>query len=229
MCKCIKTSFSKVFNEVKYHPVIIIVNLLMFLVGGILSWQIWVHGGGRTTFGPLNSYFFLGFSLIIATAAAVNSAIAATIASRSLRTTRATQRPFLSVEDSVTCFIYPKSIGRIIASINNKENFPADEVSASCEVRRIKRNAVDNYSLPFQNEKAYYSSHCFPGDGIQYFFEKEGIEMESADKLEVYITIKYSNKLTEEKHKTIRAYSMIFTPTDTNEILPPYPQGDYWD
>ncbi len=188
---------------------------------GSWGWQNYIR--------PLNSYFFLSFSLIIATAAAINSAIAATIASRSLRTTRATQRPFLNVEDSVTCYLYPKSIGRIIASINNKGNFPADEVSASCEVRRIKRNAVDNYSLPFQNEKAYYPSHCFPGDGIQYFFEKEGIEMEREDKLEVYITIKYRNKLTEEKHKTIRAYSMIFTPRDANEILPPYPQEDYWD
>lgn len=189
----------------------------------------WFFGGSRQTFGPLNSYIFIWFSIVIATIAALNSVRASDVASKSLELTRATQRPFLNVESDVTCYMYPKSIGRIIVGINNKGNFPADEVSASCEMRRIKRSAVDNFSIPFQDGKEYYPSYCFPDDDIQYFFEKGGIQMEHEDKLEVYITIKYKNKLTEEKHKTIRAFSMIFTPGDRNEILPPYPQGDYWD
>jgi len=209
--------------------------LIIIVVGEVilacLIWLSgdWFFGGSRQTFGPLNSYIFIWLSIVIASIAALSSVRASVVASKSLELTRATQRPFLNVEGSVTCKIYPKSIGRIIASINNTGNFPADGVSASCEVRRIKRNAVDNFSIPFQDEKEYYPSYCFPGDDIQYFFEKGGIEMEREDKVEVYITIKYRNKLTEEKHKTIRAYSMIFTTGDRNEILSPYPQGDYWD
>jgi len=175
-------------------------------------------------------YALMWVSLFIAVIVAIVALLSLEATRRSLGLTRTTQRPFLNVEGDVTCKIYPKSIGRIIARINNKGVFPADEVSTCCEVRRIKNsNAVDRFSLPFENEKEYYPSYCFPGDHIQYFFEKAGIETEIGDKLEVYITIKYRNKLTKEKYKTIRAYSMSFSSGDRNEILPPYPKGDDWD
>ncbi|MFC1990916.1 hypothetical protein ACFLU9_02040 [Chloroflexota bacterium] len=210
--------------------VVLSVNIIVLLIEGLLARYLWFSWNGRVTFGPLNGYIFLWVSIGIGSIAIVNSIIASLIASNSLKLTRTTQRPFLNVDGNVTCHKYPESIGRIVAGINNKGNFPADEVSAFCKVRRINKNAVNEYFPPFEKGKEYYPSYCFPGDYIQYFFEKQGIEMEREDKLEVYITIIYRNKLTDEKHKTIRAYSMTFTSSNDEEvILSPYRQGDYWD
>ncbi|MCK4274677.1 MAG: hypothetical protein KAW90_07260 [Dehalococcoidales bacterium] len=211
----------EVLNTIKRHwKVLTILGAFV----GICFFLNWVFDN----YGPNIALMWL--AIFIAAIAAIAALWSLKTTRHSLELTRTTQRPFLNVEGDVTCKIYPKSIGRVIARINNKGVFPADEVSTCCEVRRIKNsNAVDRFSLPFENEKEYYPSYCFPGDHIQYFFEKAGIETEIGDKLEVYITIKYRNKLTKEKYKTIRAYLMTYSPGDRNEILPPYPQGDYWD
>jgi len=91
-------------NQLKRHWAIIISNFAILLgVGGIacLIWFSgdWFFAGSRETFGPLNSYIFIWVSIAIAAIAALNAGTASIIASRSLRLTRATTRPFLNVAD----------------------------------------------------------------------------------------------------------------------------------
>lgn len=233
MCKWIKTSFSKIFNEVKNHPVIIVANFLIFVVGGILSWQIWGHGGGRATFGPLNIYFFLCFSLIIATAAAVNLAIAATVASRSLRITKSTQRPFLNVCGISVIWSRndgsPTPVNYFVIHISNTGIFPADQVSI---VLNVSKPDSDNQKHLFVVEREI-PSICFPGEEIINLIfreaeEKEKLTVALKGKLKVQIEVSYQNKLTQEIHKTIRSYLTQYFPTAQREPTP-LRQEDFWD
>lgn len=235
MFKQLRRWLNVVVNQIKHHKSIVIANLAAVLVVGLLAYLIWIFGGGRVTFGPLNSYFFIWLSIIIAITAALNSIIASIIARNSLRVTekslelaRTTQRPFLNVADPPYCKVYPTSIGTIAADIYNQGLFPADEVSVNCRVFRIIKN--DKESLFFPAKKEYPSIYFPSGNLVGYKFEKKnGLHMENSNELRVHITITYRNKLTGENHQTVRAYSMTFRQGDTTVELDPYPKEDYWD
>ncbi len=201
---------------------IVCILVAVFVGVGIYYFLNWIWD----TYGQEHALTYA--AMIIATIAAMAALGSLKITRDSLKLTRATARPFLDVAESVSCHTYTTSIGRIIANIYNKGIFPADEVSVNCKVRRIKANTEESLSLPAEDGKKYPSIY-FPGDNIECRFEKAGIQMDRGDELRVHITISYRNKLTEETHRTVRAYSMTFSPVDRDELLSLYPKEDYWD
>ncbi len=215
----------------KWH--IAVMLSAVFIIGGTLSWLIWILGGGRETFGPLNSYFFISLSIIIATAAAASSAISSVIASESLKLTRATQRPFLNIYQFH--INWSRNDGRstlvnnFIFGFCNTGAFPADKVSVLIKVNKEK---MDNQQHLFAVSEGI-PPICFPnGETTNLDFrevdEKKKLEVELKDKLKVRIEIEYNNKLTHETYKTNRSYLVQYDPTApcAPTILP---EEDYWD
>jgi len=139
MSRRVKERLSKGFAEVKSHWLIAIANLAVWLGGGVLSYIIWVLGGGRVTFGPLGSYSFICLSIVIAITAALNSGIASIIASKSLALTRATTeltgtttRPFLALKDS---YISPQIT--VILVVKNTGTLPAENGTFKVDIISI--------------------------------------------------------------------------------------------
>ena len=159
MCRRLKERLSKGFAEVKSHWLIAIANLAVWVGGVVLSYMIWVLGGGRVTFGPLNSYFFICLAIVIAITAALNSGIAAIIASKSLALTRATTRPFLTLKDS---YISPQITVKLV--VKNTGTLPAENGTFK----------VDMFSVPEPNKPDIIHESeiplIFPNDEITMEF-----------------------------------------------------------
>ena len=176
-------------------------------------------------------------SVLIASIAALNSIFSSVIDQESLATTseslgltRATQRPFLNVVAPVYYSLYPATISKIAPAICNKGVFPAEKVSVQCAVCHNALNAK-KHLLALEEENP--SIH-FPDETIRYTFEEKGsdpnaLKIKSGDELRVYITISYKNKLTQNKHKTVRSYLIQCNPPTDKAALIPLPEGDYWD
>ncbi len=113
------------FAEIKRHWLIVILNSAVLVVGVLLSCLIWNFGGGRVTFGPLNSYFFICLAIIIATLAALNAGISSIVASKSLELTRATIRLFLTLTEAE----YSPFFLKVLLRICNTGALPGNEVS----------------------------------------------------------------------------------------------------
>jgi hypothetical protein len=126
MCRRVKEELSKGFAEVKRHWLIAIVNLAVWVGGGVFSYIIWIFGGGRETFGPLNSYIFIWLSIVIASTAALNSAVASVIASKALELTRATTRPFLTYLVGGIVLDEGNKVAFLRIVVSNKGNLPAE-------------------------------------------------------------------------------------------------------
>lgn len=149
---------------------------------------------------------------------------------KSLQLARNTQRPFLNVLGYVSCHTYTASLGQIAAVIRNSGIFPADEVSVHCGVFKNKKSDNEHLLLQEGNIPAIH----FPNEENKCVFgetpdEKKRLTINYGDVLRVHITINYKNKLTQNKHKTVRCYSMVFDSKDETKNLIPCPQEDYWD
>ena len=150
------------FAEIKRHWLIVIMNSAVLVIGILFSCLIWILGGGRVTFGPLNSYFFVCFSIVIATMAALNAGISSIVASKSLELTRATARPFLTI----TSIVYqPPNI--VILTICNTGAFPPDSNTFQTIFSLTKDfselNDFNKLSVPTIQE----SPPIFPGEKLQ--------------------------------------------------------------
>jgi hypothetical protein len=144
--------------------------ILGILVTGVLIGMIVYLNWAWDTYG--RDYALSLASLFVATIVGLAVIYTLKLTRDSLELTRKTTRPFLNVDEPVSCYKYPASIGRISVNIYNKGVFPAVEVSACCEVRRIRENAVDSFLIPLEKGKEY-PSNLFPDENRQYFFESE--------------------------------------------------------
>ena len=193
----------------------------------------WFFGGSRQTFGPLNSYIFIWFSIVIATIAALDSVRASDVASKSLELTRATQRPFLNVLGITVIWSRndgsPTPVNYFVIHISNTGIFPANQVSV---VLNVSKTDSDNQKHLFVVEREI-PSICFPNEEIVNLIfreaeEKEKLTVALQGKLKVQIEISYQNKLTQKIHKTIRSYLVQYFPTAQSEPIP-LREEDYWD
>lgn len=216
----------------------LIVNIIVVVAEVILAFLIWFSGdwffaGSRETFGPLNSYIFIWFSIAIATIAALNSARASVVASKSLELSRATTRPFLNVVGISVIWARndgsPTPVNYFVIHIGNTGIFPADHVSV---VLNVSKTNSDNQKHLFVVE-GEIPSICFPGEEINNLIfretkEKEQLSVANQDKLKVIIKISYQNKLTHQFHKTIRSYLAQYFPT-AQRAPTPLRKDDFWD
>jgi len=223
MCRCIKERLSKVFTEVKRHWLTAIANLAVWVGAGVFSYIIWIFGGGRVTFGPLSSYFFICLSIVIAITAALNSGIASILASKSLALTRATTRPFLTLEKAE----YDPHMPEIILYICNTGALPGDRVSAEIFFMRLidDRQLITgsiSYPLPsiFPKEEKILAA-VINNDTVQY--------INSGEEARILVSIKYQS--VEKECNTRR---MLRWPTGKEARQHPLrlevlEEGNYWD
>ena len=217
----------------------LIVNIIVVVTEVILAFLIWFSGdwffaGSRETFGPLNSYIFIWFSIAIATIAALNSARASVVASKSLELSRATTRPFLNVVGGISVIWSrndgsPTPVNYFVIHIGNTGIFPADHVSV---VLNVSKTNSDNQKHLFVVEREI-PSICFPGEEIINLIfreaeEKEKLTVALKGKLKVQIEISYQNKLTQRIHKTNRSYLVQYFPAATSGPIS-IKEEDYWD
>ena len=212
--------------------------IIVVVVEVILACLIWLSGdwffdGSRQTFGPLNSYIIIWFSIVIATIAALNSVRASDVASKSLELSRATTRPFLNVVGISVIWSRndgsPTPVNYFVIHIGNTGIFPADHVSV---ILNVSKTNNDNQKHLFVVE-GEIPSICFPGEEINNLIfretkEEEQLTVAKLDKLKVMIEISYQNKLTYQFHKTIRSYLAQYFPT-AQRAPTPLREGDYWD
>jgi len=204
----------------KLHIAVVLSAVL--IIGGILSWLIWTLGGGRETFGPLSSYFFICLSIVIATIAALNAAIASVVASKSLELTRATTRPFLTITGGK----YEGVMQRMQLRIENTGLLPADDMSLEIETIEPKNivsslvKLIDISTSIFPNE---YKTEIIAVNA------KLSAEINSGAELKVLVKITYY--FEGEPHHTNR---MLHLPPSKSgrqaeEQLDFLSEGNYWD
>ncbi len=204
--------------------------LLIIVVVGevILACLIWLSGdwffgGSRQTFGPLNSYIFIWFSIVIATIAALNSVRASDVASKSLELTRATQRPFLTLAKAE----YNPHGPEVILYICNTGALPGDEVLVEIFFLQSISDMLPitgsiSYPLPsiFPNEEKILAAVSNP-DMVSF--------INSGAEARIFVTIKYRS--IEKECNTRR---MLRWPTGREARQHPLrlealEEGNYWD
>jgi len=203
-------------------------HLILFAFVAIIAALCWCSGewffsGSRVTFGPLNSYVFIWVSIFVASAAALNSLLASSIASE-------VQRPFLNISKIYVQWSrtdgQPSTINYFVVDVLNAGVFPADNVSVDFN---IWRENIDKKKYPLIIKRSTTSVYFPSLDNITLFFEEpveeEKIVVDSGGKLQVKTVLSYRNKLTNRTHKTVREYKV----QHTNNDLTPIPERDYWD
>lgn len=192
MFKKLKRRLGVVFNQIKLHKSITIANLAVVVSFGVLAYLIWIFGGGRVTFGPLNSYFFIWLSIIIAITAALNTIIASIIARNSLRVTqrsleltRATTRPFFTLTKAE----YNPHGPEVVLYICNTGALPGNKVLVEIFFLRqigdkLPITGAIEYPLPsiFPNEEKILAAVSNPGM-VNY--------INSGAEARIFVTIKY--------------------------------------
>jgi hypothetical protein len=176
--------------------------------------------------GVAISFAFL--SVVIATFFASRSFA---VADRSLQLTRATSRPFLSVQLSLSKGLSPDR-AILVPSIQNTGRLPADSVAVDCSWYIKKNDGVEPCSL--RSEKPS-PSIIFPADKAEPTYLVMGKEL--VDKLahegsNVKVTIHYQNKLTRQSHTIRRTFRITLTsasPSIDMAQAVAVPEEDYWD
>ena len=219
-------------------------NILAVVVVVVIATIMWFSGewffaGSEETFGTLHGYIFIWIPVIIATIAALNSIFASMsahnsfiITEKSLELTRATQRPFLNVDQFGVNWSrndgQPTSVKGFIFGLCNTGSFPADQVSV---LMKVSKNNLDNQQHLFLDSEEI-PTICFPSDEIhnrhfKKLDEKEKLEVVLKGELIVRIEIEYKNKLTQETHKTKRSYLVQYDPTARTDPAPLSKEDDW--
>lgn len=156
--------------------------------------------------------FWQETSIIIGATAALFAGIAAAIALGSLRLTRASQRPFLTVVEEPT---YPQVIAvkdnpRVLCRIQNTGNLPADRTSIICALRTSTNDA---FTVLKHSELDLAPSIYFPGVEVEHTFYMTTEQFHELSKGEfaIQINIKYENKVGEKDCQTIRTFSYVLS------------------
>ncbi len=227
-----RNQISKLTSWCKSHKQILIINATVVGVVVAIAVIIWFCAGERTTFGPLNQYGFLWFSILIASIAAINAILALTVTRQSLELTRETQRPFLDVSGCTPIWSHntgnQTTVNYFVVQISNTGVFPADNVSVLFNISDIN-DSNKKHLLALRKD---IPSICFPNDGISNLIFEELAEgnkltIQEGGKIKAQIEIRYENKLMHRSHKTIRSY-LAQDISSENRIIP-LPEGDYWD
>lgn len=175
--------------------------------------------------------FWRETSIIVGATAALFAGIAAAIALGSLRLTRASQRPFLTVveEPQEPLVIGEKANPRVILHVENTGNLPADRVSVLCGLRTAvnKDVVVALRHSPADLDPSIY----FPGVNVGHTFYmcKEKFHELTKGEYSIVINIKYDNKVARKKCGTVRTFvydQLSKTPQSPKNTAH---KEDWWD
>jgi hypothetical protein len=176
-------------------------------------------------------------SIVVATLAAIFAGVSALLSRKSLQIVRRTQRPFVNVSRLPLFGIYDfhnqqTTIQGINFNVSNRGNFPADNLSITCEVN-IKDMNSDMHYLSLKKEEPAIPTILFPSEEVQAVFEEKGddssaLKIAPNDRLTIKLTINYKNILLNENHRTIRVWQTAQVGPCANRLIP-LPNMECWN